>query len=1580
MANTLIGCGGTGAHVALAFVRLHALGDPLGFFQQGRRPMDLPALYLVDQDFGDGADPDKATAWQKVRQALEEHPSRRNADEQPPGIEVSPLPVGQNKDFLAGGMTSLRRRYQNSDYLNCILSPEQREIEFSRGMMGSPAVGSLLFKLKSYDTKADDPAVNHDRGYNRMLGVKGRVAVVGSGIGGTGAAVGPTLAKMLSRSADRRVMAVMILNWFEFQELQDQMDDRVYKAQRRNRVMQENAHSGLRYYGGRLAEHAATVPIGIPRKALAQRQFTGDNYQKALEVYPHAAAAICCFRQFLDEEAYSAGLYHLDAEDPSKLGFGTGLPGGGTIGDLWRHSKTFVDVLGTFANLLTAKETSFLRPALTERLGDRHVDTGEELDKIRNYYMENHRWLSKVLGRENTKSSPGSFASELEIRTRLKSNSLNPSRLESPRKAALELFDWAAHWVREGASRSTPPSPNGVYWPEMREDEGLTPSPKCPGEIQRVRKSNVEATLDSFVDPSLIVQNGWPDPLAAVRHFERAISTPQGRSMRQLELLCLGLFSGELELRDNKRRDDRLVSIDQLVHESQQEGGGNLVGQALVRPGRNELVMGFTAPGTLFCPVPGLPPQEWSNLWESLTTRHGSDWQTARPTWGSATSSVRCIRAWIEARKKKRPSGTPPTWTRMFEGEEAKGRYGGGPKVYVLWDGEPVEFLFPSSDERAFQLETGNYEEVDQGEFLDAHAEVSDDDRTFNVCSFEIARVGRVKGIWDDHLWLLQKQGKIELFTDDEDKYEVNVIVSSEGKNRRVTLSNTLVLRREAIKVQSCTPMKQAHVPNSDVVGDILYPHYPIRRKYFDLVRPEDGLKGESILDVLKRGERPPTPAQPAVRHSGQQAVWDLPMRGRSDRVNLSVRLDTPHKAHWMAWPRFFDLTWSAYYIYQHCTDSRIKADVLWLDSRRLRNNRQDSEPQLAQTNVDESVRSYPVSFSERERRHTGGPPVAICVSRNDVQIGLYLVRLDRVQSAAVSMRVGIDFGTSHTTAALKLGNQKAKALDLTPELSSDCRHGLSLHISENTRHIEDGGEDGPLSNGTWFSRYVRSSGEGLSGLWPSEILTVQEIAGLKNREPEIRRWLPAKDYVIPPVGLLRERLPRHRIGSFKWSMSEQFYGKENDLREIYLDRIVEQVMAEALVQHGKPVDDIQFTFTYPLRTQRNEVTRYQELLKSVLERGSDSLGCTLTLHGAVGMFDESHAVKAGTERFGDVSLVGDLGGGTLDLIISAAKGGFQDAADSVMLGGTKLLKLIADREDLFPSTGSWGTDSASRLANLTAWVRTKGITGLYGLKEDRIIGSKRLGVKGFDGDAVGPKNGRRLIRRYFFLVCEFMARSLCAYLAKHWIPNVSDEQLERLRIRVYLRGNGWKLWHENVGYDQVEVIVQKRVMKRVSELWAEVDSAVSVPGTDRWQSDHHESDPDRAKRDVVKSVVNQSKDPKQVRLDCFSYTLSELSMDDEEHRSEVVHWFSRIPFKTSGQNTNIEFASVQPAIPLSSPSEAKPEAVSKLADDATRQVNNKLKKEGEYVGEGQLGFRAPVAAWIWEAVLDRKIGGAKTR
>ena len=592
MANTLIACGGTGAHVALAFLRLHALGDPLGFFRHvsttGKR-MELPDLYLVDQDSGDGADEAAPTAWQTLRRVLGEHPSRfsgGDAKRWPVPREVTPLPVGADKALLTDGITTLGDRYPNSKYLNCILSAEQREIDFSRGMMGSPAVGASLFKLKSFDTRPDDPDINHDEVYNQMLGVKGRIAVAGSGVGGTGAAVGPTLARELSDSDERHVMAVMLLNWFEFDELNEHLGDDRIRAQRRNREMSENAHSGLRYYGNRLAAHAATVPVGIPRDAIESRRFTGDNHQPVHEVYPHAAAAICCLRQFLDEDAYSAGLYHLDAERPTALGPGTGLPGGGTVGDLASQGRTLVATLKTYENVLASTVSTPVAPILRQLVGTRRQATSRALAELRKQYSENLDWLRKVTS--GTPTGPrGPYTSELAMRQRLANHPLGPAGSESPDRAAAEVFRWLARWIRDTNDTSEPTRPSGVYWPEIRENEGLTPSPREAGALQKVQADKVRATLDSFVDPELMSQNGWPDPVAAADYFRESLADGRSADVRRLELLFAGLLAGELILRGTARGDHRAVSLGRAGRAPPSRGPGR-TGALRHRTGRRE--------------------------------------------------------------------------------------------------------------------------------------------------------------------------------------------------------------------------------------------------------------------------------------------------------------------------------------------------------------------------------------------------------------------------------------------------------------------------------------------------------------------------------------------------------------------------------------------------------------------------------------------------------------------------------------------------------------------------------------------------------------------------------------------------------------------------------------------------------------------------------------------------------------------------------------------------------------------------------------------------------------------------------
>ena len=249
---------------------------------------------------------------------------------------------------------------------------------------------------------------------------------------------------------------------------------------------------------------------------------------------------------------------------------------------------------------------------------------------------------------------------------------------------------------------------------------------------------------------------------------------------------------------------------------------------------------------------------------------------------------------------------------------------------------------------------------------------------------------------------------------------------------RQVTLDRTLVLRRRDIGIRSCIPMVQDSVPSSDVRRGDLYPHYPLRWRYFDLLRASGGQGEESLLGRLKRGAPTETPPQPAVDDG--RATWRLPLRGRAEPMNFVVKQGPSHKAHWMVWPRFHSLSWQAYYVYQHCTDRNTRVDALWLSGEKG----QDTGPgtsgaALSRTQAEDN-QSYPVRF--RGGTHAGGPPVALCARKQDEEIGVYLTGLEPPKEAPARMQIGIDFGTSHTTAAVKLGERPEETIGLSPELA----------------------------------------------------------------------------------------------------------------------------------------------------------------------------------------------------------------------------------------------------------------------------------------------------------------------------------------------------------------------------------------------------------------------------------------------------------------------------------------------------------------------------------------------------------------
>lgn len=1157
---------------------------------------------------------------------------------------------------------------------------------------------------------------------------------------------------------------------------------------------------------------------------------------------------------------------------------------------------------------------------------------------------------------------------ERQVRARLLEKPL--PRPTAPTALAAELVRWTAAWIADVATERNglvvvPGTAGGVYWPNPAA-EGLGVSADAPGRLSRVSAANVDATLDAYIEADRVSENGWPHPLAAADHFRDAIKVRRRDAFRQLELLLAGLATGALEAHDVEHVDRGEVSLERLIQDHRHGAGTEEwmdLAACEVRFGQDAVA--FNSPQTLLCPVPGLPDDVWSRLWADVTGLAG-DWRSASPDWGRSEPAIQEVRAWLEAQKRLRRTVTPPSWTSCFADVPPKGPFGVGRRVRVDWDG-PAEVLLPGPRDRPFSYDLP----AAQGDA--GHVQRWRAHGGFEMVDFEAPdRESPVHGIWRGHLEALQRDGEIVAFAPRRRNGGVRIIVlSPAGEHRVVVLHDTVLLDRPTLMVSRLTPLSQDPVTRRRG-RDALYPALPLKSVYLDLVETANG---QGLLRALKRGEDvagdlPPVQLEP--RAGGTVATWTLRMRGCPDVLPFALQVPPPesfHKAHWMLWPKFRFADgdcWRAYYVYERCTDPRLHLDTLWLhpETNRVHTTR----------NEDPDRAIYPVRFDTRERTHVGGPPVAFCARLDTTgeEQGIYLAHLVRRESMSENVRVGVDFGTSHTVAAVAVGSGRPEPVDFAPELGEVDRGGLSLHISENREHVDAPFDEGLLSLGLWLPTYMRGVPDGeLAGLLPSELLTTDTLE--TARDKGIAGWQPGSDVVIPTMGIAREDVVAHLIADFKWNMTTDFRGHESQLRQIYLDLVVELVAAELVDRYGRPKQP-EFTFTYPLRTPDNDVDEYQHMLDGVMQRARRSLGMDMRLHDGVGLYDESHAAKGGTDRFGDVCVVGDLGGGTLDMLITAFPRDdipFDDLADSVRLGGNLLLGKLAADPDAMPR--HWTKAKADRETHLRAWMRAKGSSKLFGANAGESPMLDGLGLKGFEKPALAGR-ARELIDRYFYLIVEFMARNLVAYLGGHWHPKVAESVVEEDRpeasIMVYLRGNGWRLWHGSDDYGEIERVIGERIRKRSRQLWQRVPAGRGTGGLPSVQwSEGHAGD-EHPKKAPVRQVVGKSQPHRQVRDAWFSHALVDLTVLGEAGRRGIVSWYSKVPFRTGGKGGTVQLDAVSPPLPLRSPGASRGLQIDDLSAEEKREINRQFREDGLLVGDERLDYRAPVASWVWEAAF----------
>lgn len=1602
--HSLILCGGTGAHVSAAFLRLHTLGHALGYFRYGKKPMVFPKLFLIDQDAGDSSS-QKPSAWQLSRSLLLQHPARfdwsiaSTQTEAPDCLEATPLPVGGNKTWFQSPNQRLRNRFKGSELLDVLASDRQKDIDYSKGMMGSPAIGSLLFHLKQFDERGT--GLNCDDGFRALLDTRGRVVVVGSGIGGTGASVVPTLAKRLAGDRENTVMAVMLLNWFEFEEATGDEGIRI-KASERNRLMRENANSALSYYGQSLAEVVAAVPVGMPETALGQRTYTGDIGQPIHESYLHVVGALCAFRHYLEDQPFGAGLYYQGAVQAGRLDPATAIPGG-TLQDLAHRAATLVATLDAFCRVLET-EQGRIPAAIWEEVADlaEPVAVARSLRGEVDHMRSQLEWMETVL---KIHGSPAEdFLFESAVRARLESNELTSAN-NDPSRVASELFYWTTAAIREMAKSDNglvvaPGNVTAAHWPDLRNMEGLGISPRSNGSLDPVPDSNRDATLEAFVRREFLSCNGWPDPLAPVFYFDGLIRRQDPLALRQLELILAGLFLERLRLVSLEVPvEEHELSLERVVTEARRKGLPGLASCKVVAPDFGDRVVAFASPLTLFCPTPEMDAESgeeiWNDLWQKVIGRRdGASWREAdEPLQGDFRASLQRLRAWIDQEMRSRPKDAPP-WTVIFERHQSETALPCGlteQRIRVFWgsagDSDRQSFDVPLPSRHFRKWAPGeDLERIEEAVLVERVPEIreveDEQGMLFREVMFRVpGQGGRIRGFWADHLEWLRNEGKIFIYgAFDDGTVAIGLMVDNLLKV--VKLEGSRLLTQETICIDQYAVFEQDPI-DGHRQGEPRFriPDLPVRADYLELVRAPEG--EENLVAILRRGHRLEArwlKERPIDGGGGLDLEWVLPMEGRRDPLEVTKRIDRGEiqgKAHLMVWPRFRSADpalWKAYYVYEHFADNRfLTLDTLWVSS--------DGEVErLVRDRKTEKQRrelAYPVAFrtgsAEDDRVHCGGPPVAFSIRHErQGEQGLLLVPLQTLGAPDLRLSLGVDFGTSHTVAAFKRENDReSKLLRVAPDLRArrqDGGSGLTLHLSEDAEHVRSAA--GPVAQGKWLPTY--SDQENYRYL-PSELLAYEVLDHVQS--DDLDEWRPLSHFTIPAFGVGREDMALYLLTDFKWQAGSKFFqGREAALRESYLAMVLEIVLAEVVFEgvRGVPTREVDLTLTYPLRLGESEIEELQSSLRRVAGRVSKSLGIPLALKDGVGIYDESRAAAVSAELPGEVSLVADLGGGTLDLFLSAVPVRGEQlpvVADSLKLGGNQLLRRISESDQrLLPRDGGWKlTDSSTLVNQLQAWMRAYGAPSLFGTGAE---GRKLLGgvnIRGFENGSEN-RGAREMIHRYFLLIGEYLTRNLAAYLARFWYPVVAPDAHDELKLSVQLRGNGWKMHYVDEAPEVRTRAVQKMVCERLKSLWAMVPESElypdpSDPAVWRDPADYYYGDP---KSTSIRNATGRAMSIQAVKDRWLTFTLADLDLERSDGRDRIA-WTTPMPMTV--RNGAIKLRDISPSVRLSSPSEEPPIEVSSLKVEEIGKLNQGLASEA-ITDPGDGSYIAKIGPWLWEALF----------
>ncbi len=1634
--NYFVGCGGTGAHVMLAMIRLHILGYPFGLFTKNP-DNKFPDLILIDQD----QTPSNGTAWKKVIDLLKDHPGRLIPRELfrsnclPTYKGITPLPDGADKNWPTGEQEQLKDRFTDDSLFDLITDRDQQTIKYSKGMMASPAVGSMIFKLKEQDI--DDSGTDYTTLLNSLAG--NPVVVCGSIVGGTGASVTPTLADTLHKK-NAEVMSVLIHRWFKLRETDDG-GNKNKDAAERNTIMMENASTGLAFSGENLANRVATVLVGVPD--LVPRDWYGDNEQPSCDSYAHAVAAIAGMRHLLDKSV-GKGLYGVCASDNSKLtdDIRIGPTEDSILGVLYGQASLLVHILNVYCDTLEKYDQQSKKLNERKSLG-RYLNVGSkdfpklnicqwvldgvngdisqiddvifELNKIIKIYEDKKgkkgilAWLRKLGIADYDLDRKSHFHFELNhierIRKTLNSgdeglpsidnetfenfNLNNEITIDKKEEfIALSLFHWTAKWIKDSW---TPPPVDGPkvagsgYWP-MPNDAGLAPNwTSKPGEFGEVDGVNIGQTIDNYYKLSNLSSNGWAHPVSVVQYFKFLLKKKDDIAIRKLQILFVGYTTQVLTLQEiGDSNTGNTLSFDTLVRSY----NPSLATHQLVHY-KNKKIYGFNSPDTLFCPVPDITNEDWRNLWQEINGYTADDnWERSSNWLGHARESKNIITFWADYFQGDRLDWSKPLIDRDFS----------EPMPFGI-----AEWLSVTGKKREIPLPILGY----SSKFPSECPSISFNDPFDGNILKDIPDLTQFKGysiiknasfpndttkvnlIWKDHLDALQTQKKIFAWGLEKAKNQTWVMIRADGDFKVININNLRVIDLESIKIQRCIPLKHNPVPGSSSnlnKGDLKFPDLPILPDYIGLVNapPEGQVSKQKLIDSnWKDISRYKTSA------NSNSVTWEVHFDGRPGPESITVaNVAKETQAHWMVWPNFKlkggISPWKAYYIYEHSKSKDLEAKVMAFDQQNGQLSLYDNQPQNCGPR-------RALKFNSGQHK-TEGAPIAISAYDRDKKehVGLYMIQLKEYyqDNDPSPWQIAIDFGTSHTVAAqLNPKKNVTQPIELDAELGKN-QSQISLHVSENWPDSPSQVREMQLD--MWRPTYIEIGKVGIhKSVVPTDLWSTVKIdgnfpyAGFKNS------WQPMTDYSIPIVRLEREDSHDHVISGFKWKETFTNKFQNSDLewfQERYLRMVIEVFVADMIMHKNRLPREIQFTFTYPLRAASDgTIGIIERAIKQALTDSSADLGFQLTSNGNNNFkfYSESHAAAdvSGKKNFGEVRLVADLGGGTLDVFISTDPRNDKDfrfkkaVAYSVRIGGDLLLDQLADPTNNYlpKDTGAgWGTDKETRKKKLRAWMRLKGSEKLFSPSSVEQK-SEELRLSAFNNKGDSEKS-RTLITRYFGLITDFLARSIVAYISTDVYPKLKEANQEsHLKLNIRIQGNGWRLWYGSSSYPEIQSEIEKAIKSIAKKLLKDiksVDPSLHSEKPDLWVPDGQLLGQIEPKvGPILNAIGKKNMDPYETDDKCYTFPLCNVTLLEgtSEGKNQCKDWFATLPFAVS-PNTRLQIDKFSPPLNPDHLLVTPQETYEEVDTPCMNKINTQIQKQQNY--DPTLGLFSPIAAIIWEEVF----------